>query len=345
MINYEIPPVGRELEESLRKAIDNKTKPVGALGTLESLAIKIGLIQNTLKPTLNKPSLVVFAGDHGVARNGVSAYPQEVTFQMVQNFLNGGAAINVFCNQHEIDLLVVDAGVAGDFDHQAGLRKEKISHGTANFLNGVAMSSEQFEDAFSRGKKITHDIAETGTNTIGFGEMGIGNTSAASVLMSLFCDLDISQCVGRGTGVNDEQLDNKIAVLTSALEYHGVDGKKPAEILQTFAGFEMVMMCGAMLAAAEARMIIMIDGFIATSVFLAAYHINKNILDYAVFCHQSDEQGHGKMLTHLGVEPLLKMNLRLGEGTGCALAYPLIQSSVAFLNDMASFESAGVSKS
>lgn len=344
MSNSNIAPGSGGLSDVLTAAIDNKTKPIGALGLLESTAHKIGMIQNTTAPELTKPHLVVFAGDHGIAKDGVSAYPQEVTYQMVLNFLNGGAAINVFCAQHNINLSVVDAGVVGDFDAHDKLLQEKVAHGTRSYLSEKAMTLEQCEMALAKGKNIVARIIKEGTNVIGFGEMGIGNTSAASILMSIFCELDIADCVGRGTGVNDEQFDHKVSILASAIKYHQVEKQSPMEVLSTFAGFEMVMMAGAMLSAAENKALIMVDGFIATAAFLAAYEIDKNILDYAVFCHQSDEQGHGKMLKYLNAEPLLKMNLRLGEGTGCALAYPLIESAVRFLNDMASFESAGVSK-
>ncbi|MEL7003089.1 MAG: nicotinate-nucleotide--dimethylbenzimidazole phosphoribosyltransferase [Bacteroidota bacterium] len=343
MITFDINPLSQTIKESLQTAIDSKTKPLGALGTLESLAFQIGQIQNTINPILNEPHIIVFAGDHGAAKEGVSAFPQEVTYQMVLNFLHGGAAINVFCQQNKLGLTVVDAGVAADFDQQEGLLNEKVGHGTKSYLSEKAMDTHQCIEAMNRGKKIVDDLKSNGTNIVGFGEMGIGNTSAASLLMSVFCDLDIEQCVGRGTGVNDEQLANKLSVLKSALNYHHVSTNRPFEVLEAFAGFEMVMMAGAMLAAASNKMIIMVDGFIATSAFLAAYHINKNIIDYAIFCHKSDEQGHSRMLQYLKAEPILKMNLRLGEGTGCALAYPLIQSAVEFLNNMASFESAGVS--
>jgi len=330
------------LREKLQHKIDFKTKPLGALGAIEKLALQIGLIQNTESPSLQNPSILIFAGDHGIANEGVSAYPQEVTFQMVMNFLNGGAAINVFSAQHNIELKVVDAGVNYDFPANEKLIDSKISHGTKSFLNQKAMTAFQLDQCFEKGKEIVTIQYQNSCNVVGFGEMGIGNTSSASMLMSSLCNLPIEECVGRGTGLNDTQLSNKISILKQAKEYHGPI-EDPKLVLQTFGGFEMAQMCGAMLAAFEKNMLILVDGFIASSVFLVAYKINPSIINNAVFCHLSDEYGHKLLMSHFAVEPLLKLNMRLGEGTGCAVAYPIIESAVAFLNEMASFESAGVS--
>jgi len=330
------------LREKLQHKIDFKTKPLGALGAIEKLALQIGLIQNTESPSLQNPSILIFAGDHGIANEGVSAYPQEVTFQMVMNFLNGGAAINVFSAQHNIELKVVDAGVNYDFPANEKLIDSKISHGTKSFLNQKAMTAFQLDQCFEKGKEIVTIQYQNSCNVVGFGEMGIGNTSSASMLMSSLCNLPIEECVGRGTGLNDTQLSNKISILKQAKEYHGLI-EDPKLVLQTFGGFEMAQMCGAMLAAFEKNMLILVDGFIASSVFLVAYKINPSIINNAVFCHLSDEYGHKLLMSHFAVEPLLKLNMRLGEGTGCAVAYPIIESAVAFLNEMASFESAGVS--
>ena len=330
------------MEQALQHKIDTKTKPLGALGQLEQLAHQIGAIQQTLSPQLIKPAVVVFAGDHGIAKHGVSAYPQEVTFQMVANFLAGGAAINVFAQQHQINLKVVDAGVNFDFENAPNLIHAKIGHGTQSFLHQKAMTAAQVQACLDKGAEIVTEIHETGCNIIGFGEMGIGNTSAASLLMSTLCAFPLEDCVGRGTGVNDKQLDNKLNVLKEAQQFHG-QLDTPLEILQTFGGFEIAQMAGAMLEAYRKNMVILVDGFIATSAFLVAYKMDAQILKNAIFCHQSDESGHKKLLGYFNAQPILKLNLRLGEGTGCALAFPIIQSAIAFLNDMASFESAGVS--
>lgn len=329
------------ITEKLQHKIDFKTKPIGALGVLEKIALQIGSIQNTLNPVLQNPTIVVFAADHGVANDGLSAYPQEVTHQMVMNFLQGGAAINVFSKQHNIALKIVDAGVNYDFEPNPNLIDAKIAKGTKSFLRKKAMTVAQLEDCFQKGKEIVESVVHTGCNIIGFGEMGIANTSAAAMLMSYCCNIPIENCVGRGTGINDVQLENKIKLLKEAADFHGLI-TDPSEILQTFGGFEIAQMVGAMLVAFEKNMVILVDGFIASSAFLMAYTIKNEIIRNAIFCHQSEEQGHQKMLEFMHAEPLLQLNMRLGEGTGCAVAYPIIQSAVNFLNQMASFESAGV---
>ena len=325
----------------LQHKIDFKTKPIGALGVLEKIALQIGAIQNTLLPTLKNPTIVVFAADHGIANEGVSAYPQEVTFQMVMNFLQGGAAINVFSKQNNINLKIVNAGVNFNFEKNEKLINAKVGNGTNSFLNQKAMSITQLQQCLEKGKEIVDQIANTGCNIIGFGEMGIGNTSSATMLMSYLCDLPIEKCVGRGTGLNDIQLENKISILKKAQLFQGKI-ENPKEVLQTFGGFEIAQMCSAMLTAFENNMIIMVDGFIASSAFLVAYKIKPAISNNAIFCHLSDEYGHQNLLDYLKAEPLLKLNMRLGEGTGCAVAYPIIKSAVTFLNNMASFERAGV---
>lgn len=342
MQSFQITSTNNHLKTQIQHKIDTKTKPIGALGTLEKLALKIGMIQGTDKPELINPTIVVFAGDHGIANDGVSAYPQKVTYQMVMNFLNRGAAINVFCNQNGIALHIVDAGVNYDFPESMDLIDAKIAMGTKSCLKEPAMTKEQCDKAIKAGAELCNKIYMDNTNIIGFGEMGIGNTSAASLIMSKICGYPLAECVGRGTGLDDAHLTRKIEILEKASKIH--DAKNPFEILRTYGGFEMAMMCGAMLKAAENGMIILVDGFISTSVFLVAHSIAPKIIDYAIFSHQSDEQGHSSMLKFLHADPVLKLGMRLGEGTGCALAYPLIKSSVAFLSDMASFESAGVSQ-
>jgi nicotinate-nucleotide--dimethylbenzimidazole phosphoribosyltransferase len=328
--------------EKLQHQINVKTKPLGALGRLESLAFQIGNIQQTLQPQLRKPVIIVFAGDHGIANAGVSSYPQAVTQQMVLNFLNGGAAINVFCKQHALDLKIVDAGVNFDFPENPKLINQKIRKSTHNFLEQPAMTASEQELCFEKSKVLINQIAENGSNVIGFGEMGIGNTSSATMLMSILCGLPIEDCVGRGTGLSNEQLSQKTAVLKQAKALYP-SFTSPEAVLQTFGGFEIAQLCGAMLAAFERNMLLLVDGFIAGSAFLVAYKIKPEIRQNAVFCHLSDEQGHAKLLNYLEASPVLNLNMRLGEGSGCAVAYPILQSAVAFLNEMASFESAGVS--
>ncbi|MCO4293827.1 nicotinate-nucleotide--dimethylbenzimidazole phosphoribosyltransferase [Solitalea sp. MAHUQ-68] len=343
MLNFNIQPVKKELAAEINHKIDFKTKPAGALGDLEQIALKVSMIQETLSPELTKPHLVVFAADHGIAQSGVSKYPQEVTYQMVLNFVQGGAAINVFSRQHGISLKVVDAGVKGDFNGMPAVIDQKIAHGTENFAEQPAMTLEQAELALLKGAELVAQIAESGCNVIGFGEMGIANTSSAAVIMHKVMGIPLDGCVGRGTGLSDEQLDGKIKILQHAVEKYTVSS--PMEVLRTFGGFEIAQMTGAMLKAAEMKMIILIDGFIATSALLIAQALVHEVRDYCLFCHQSDESGHRLMLDYLNAQPILKLNMRLGEGTGAALAYPIIQSAVNFLNEMASFESAGVSNS
>ncbi len=340
-----IQPISTELETQLQEKIDFKTKPIGSLGTLEIIAKQIGQIQNTLSPTLNQPTIVVFAGDHGIVKSKpVSPYPQEVTQQMVLNFLQGGAAINVFCNQNNIDLHIVDAGVNGNFPPNENLINAKIGLGTSDYSEGPAMTSSQLEKALAKGKEIVKDLHQKGTNIIGFGEMGIGNTSSASLLMSYFTEIPIEECVGKGTGLDDNGVHKKAEVLRNVFNLHGSNIKHPMDVLQFFGGFEIVMIAGAMLEAAALKMTIIIDGFIVTSALLNAYYLDKNILDYCIFAHTSGEQGHQKMLDHLNVTPLLNIGMRLGEGSGAAVAFPIIKSSIEFLNKMATFKSASVSE-
>lgn len=327
----------------LQEKIDSKTKPLGALGTLETLAFQIATVFNTLTPQITNPNIVVFAADHGIANHGVSAYPQDVTRQMVANFLEGGAAINVFCNQNEIQLSIVDAGVNYDFPTNANLINAKIAKGTQSFLHVPAMSETELHLCFEKGKSIVDNIAKTGSNCIGFGEMGIGNTSTASVLMSVVTGLPIEECVGKGTGIEQEKLIQKQNLLKSAIEnYSGEDQLE--QQLAYFGGFEIIQIAGGMLAAYENKMLILVDGFICSVAFLIASKINSEIKNNAIFCHCSAEKAHGKLLNYLDAKPILNLDLRLGEGTGCAIAFPILKSAEVFLNDMASFESAGVSR-
>ncbi|QHT71069.1 nicotinate-nucleotide--dimethylbenzimidazole phosphoribosyltransferase [Rhodocytophaga rosea] len=344
MKSYSIQPLNENVRRELQQKIDYKTKPIGALGKLEELALQVGLIQGTETPELRHPHVLVFAADHGIANSGVSAYPQEVTWQMVQNFLNGGAAINVFCNQHQIQLYVIDAGVNYTFNnYHSRFINAKIGYGTQNFLEQPAMTLAQVYQCLQKGNEVIELISKQGCNIVGFGEMGIGNTSSASLITSLICERPIAECTGKGTGIDEAGLIRKIAILEKALNQLGKLSNS-LDILATFGGFEIAQMAGAMLAAAEKKMILLIDGFISTAAFLIAHSINPLVKEYAVFCHQSEEMGHQIQLDYLQVEPLLHLHLRLGEGTGTALAYPLVQSAVGFFTEMASFESAGVSK-
>jgi len=342
MRKFLISPVSSTIDVDLKKKIDAKTKPPGSLGRLEKLAVQFGRIQNSLNPELINPTILVFAGDHGITEEGVSPYPQEVTTQMVINFLNGGAAINVFCHQNNISLHVIDAGVKADFPECNELIKAKIGRGTKNFCKEAAMSFDECERAIEKGAELSRTVPLSTCNVIGFGEMGIGNTSSAAALTHRFTGLPVEDCVGKGTGLDDQGLEHKQNTIRQALEKHA-EIKEPQAVLSTFGGFEIAMMVGAMLESAVLKRIILIDGFIATAAFLAALRIVPEIKQYAVFAHKSDEQGHGKILKYMQVEPLISLGMRLGEGTGAAVAFPILQSAVSFLNQMATFESAGVS--
>lgn len=327
------------LRTALRQKIDQLTKPLGALGQLEALALQIGLIQQTTAPALHAPQIVVFAADHGVADEGVSAYPQAVTAQMVANFLAGGAAINVFARQHGLALTVVDAGIAADIPLQAGLVSRRIGAGTRNFVHEPAMTDAQCHAALDAGRKL---LAGLPGNVVGFGEMGIANTTAAAALIARLADLPAAACVGRGTGIDDARLAHKRTVVERALARHAA-ATTPFAALAALGGFEIAMMTGAMLAAASERRVLLIDGIISSAACLVAARMAPRLLDYCVFAHCSQEAGHRLLLAQLGVRPLLDLDLRLGEGTGAALAWPLLQSSLAMLQQMASFASAGVS--
>ncbi len=342
----------------LQQRIDNKTKPIGALGVLETIAMQVGLVQNTLTPSIAHPHIVVFAGDHGIAATGkVNPYPQSVTAQMVLNFAGGGAAINVFCRQNNIALTVVDAGVNNMFDASLPIIHAKQGMGTGDYSSSLAMGTEAAVKATQAGGDIVQEIFHKGCNTIGFGEMGIGNTSSAALIMHHYTGLPLEKCVGRGTGSNDEQLLQKLAVLEAAAKLHELASYDitPHGLLSRVGGYEIAMMAGAYVKAYELNMLIVVDGFIATAALAVAIkmldrpRVNNaqvtaasDLLQHCIFAHTSGEAGHAALLERLAARPLLNLAMRLGEGTGAALAIPLIQSAVNFLNEMASFESAGV---
>ncbi|OJV87993.1 MAG: nicotinate-nucleotide--dimethylbenzimidazole phosphoribosyltransferase [Bacteroidia bacterium 44-10] len=328
------------IESALRQKIDSRTKPVGSLGQLEKIAFKIGKIQRTVTPELRNPAILVFAADHGIADEGVSPCPKEITHQMVMNFVHGGAGINVFAHQHGINLKIIDAGVDFDFPAGSGVIDAKLGRGTHNMLHQPAMSIETCRKAMEKGAEFVRQEFENGCNVIGFGEMGIGNTSPASLLLHQFTGIPLDNCVGRGAGLNDIGIRNKCDILRRVAEKY--NPATPLETLATFGGFEIAMICGGVLEAKRLNMIIVADGFIATSAFLTAHEMQPDILENTLFSHSSDEKGHILMLKYLKGDPILHLNLRLGEGTGVALAYPIIRSALIFLNEMAGFEDAGV---
>jgi len=332
------------LAARLQARLDNKTKPLGALGRIESLALQIGLILGTETPELLQPQLVVFAGDHGLAARGVSAYPSDVTWQMVENFLAGGAAVSVLARQHGLALTVVDCGVRHDFAPRAGLLQHKIAPGTADASAGPAMGAAQRDQAIANGRAIVDGLPG---NALLLGEMGIGNTSAASLLLARLAGQDLADCVDAGTGLDAQGLVRKHAILQEVLQLHGA-AREPLDALAAFGGFEIATMVGAVLQAASQRRVIVVDGFIASAAVLVAQRLEPHVVQRCVFSHRSGECGHGVLLRHLGPDArtparaLLDLGLRLGEGSGAALAWPLLVSACALLRDMASFASAGV---
>jgi nicotinate-nucleotide--dimethylbenzimidazole phosphoribosyltransferase len=333
------PTANAALAARLQHKIDQKTKPLGALGQLETLALQLGLIQRSEAITFQSPQMVVFAADHGIASEGVSAFPQAVTVQMVGNMLAGGAAINVFARQHGFALQVVDAGVAADLTDHPQLQQRKIAPGTQNICEKPAMSLAQAHAALQAGMAVMQGLPG---NVVAFGEMGIANTSPAALLLARLAGLPVSDVVGRGTGLDDAQLAHKQAVLQRALARHA-DVHEPLAVLAALGGFEIAMMTGAMLQAASERRVVLVDGFIAGAAALVARALVPQVQDYLVFCHRSAERGHHLLLAHLKAVPLLNLDMRLGEGTGALLAWPLLQSAALFMAEMASFDSAGVS--
>ena len=340
---FQISPRSTEQQEALQLKIDQKTKPLNALGQLEILALQLGQIQQTLTPQIKNPTLFLFAADHGIAQSGVSAYPQEVTRQMVLNFLSGGAAVNVFCRQNGWNWKIIDAGVCGELPADANLISAKIAQGTRNLLTEAAMTPNQCTQAISIGAQLIRDYHAQGGNLIGLGEMGIGNTSSASLLTSRLLNVPLKDCLGRGTGLDESGLAHKQHLLLQGLEFHQ-DLQNPWEVLATFGGFELAMLCGAALQAAELQITILVDGFIVSAALLPALLSYPYLVDYCIFAHSSREPGHRHLLDAIGATPLLDLNLALGEGSGAALVLPLLESAVRFLNEMASFESAGVSQ-
>jgi nicotinate-nucleotide--dimethylbenzimidazole phosphoribosyltransferase len=336
--------------QALQHKLDFKTKPQGSLGRLETLALQLGEILGTETPVLECPQMVVFAGDHGLTAQGISAFPSDVSWQMVENFLAGGAAVSVLARQHGLKMTVVDCGVNHDFlaglpagTQRRGLLVRKVAggeKGTADSFTQPAMTPAQCEQALKNGQAIVQGLPG---NALLLGEMGIGNTSAASLLLARLAGLDITVCTGAGTGLDAAAVQRKAAVLGQVLTRHA-EAAAPLDALAALGGFEIATMVGAILQAAQERRVVVVDGFIATSAVLVAHALQPLVLQRCVFAHRSGERGHEFMLQHLGVQALLDMGLRLGEGSGGALAWPLLQSACAILRDMASFESAGVSE-
>ncbi len=335
-----------DLTARLQHRLDQKTKPLGSLGRLENLALRLGQILGTESPQLQAPQMLVCAGDHGIAARGVSAFPSDVTWQMVENFLAGGAAVSVLARQHGLALTVVDCGVARDIaprnaaPGQPRLLLRKVAPGTQDASLGPAMGIAQCEAALQSGMEIVRGLPG---NALLLGEMGIGNTSVASLLLARLAGLQIVDCTGAGTGLDAEGIARKCAVLQRALDANA-GATEPLAALAALGGFEVATLVGAVLQAASERRVIVVDGFITSAAVLVASRMAPLVLQRCVFAHRSGERAHGLMLEQMQAEPLLELGLRLGEGSGAALAWPLLQSACAVLREMASFESAGVAQ-
>lgn len=368
----EISPLSKSVSSCIQAFIDNKTKPVGSLGKIEVLAKQLALIQyqrqkrsdlsSTYLPKLSlaKPSVLIFAGDHGINEEQVSIAPSAVTKQMVQNFLQGGAAINCFCQVNCLDLTVIDCGIIepiaqcdlSQSEAKVALIEQRVSAGTQNFSKQPAMSLKQVEQCLTYGKEIAQRQIEQGSELLLLGEMGIANTSSAAALMSALTGLTVSDCVGRGTGITDEQLAKKISLIEKAITR--IDNERLQEqsahaiyqIMSELGGFEIVQMVGAILTSASRNVAVVIDGFIVSVAALIAQKLDENVSEYLIFSHLSQEKAHRLLLDSLVGKSnnfaLLDLGLRLGEGTGAVLCYPLLLAAVSFYNDMASFDSAGV---
>ncbi len=332
----------RGLAARLRHRLDTRTKPLGSLGALETIALRIGLVLGSGTPRFTQPTVVVFAADHGVCAESVSAYPSEVTSQMVENYLRGGAAINVLVRQHGLRLRVIDAGVARELAPSAGLKNLAVARGTRNFRHEAAMTGAQCEQAIRTGRAVAAAAVAEGSNALLLGEMGIGNTASAALLLHRLTGWPLERCVGRGAGLDDVGVDRKRSVLEAA-SARRKDELGPSELLAEFGGFEIAMLAGAFLEIARCRCIAVIDGFTVSVAALLASRLDDQVLTHCVFSHCSAENAHRALLKYLDVEPVLDLQMRLGEASGAAAAWPLIESAVRLMNEMASFESAGVS--
>jgi len=349
MQTFNITPPDEALRPLIQDKIDNLNKPKGSLGRLETLAMQICLAQQTLTPSLSHPCHLLLGGDHGIEREGVSVSPREVTWQQMINFTKGGGGVNMFCRQHGFHLRIVDVGVDHDLSQVPGILNRKIAWGTRNFLHEAAMTPGEYDRTLRVGIDLVDACHAEGCQVICVGEMGIANTSPSSIWMSLFCQLPLDECIGAGAGLNAAGISHKRDILHQALDHftsHLTPHTSPLThlIIRYFGGFEMVAAIGAMLRAAELKMLILVDGFIMTACALAACRLYPEAQAYMIFGHCGDESGHRRMLDALHAEPLLTLGLRLGEGTGALCAFPIVDSAVRMLNEMNNFDHANITK-
>ena len=343
---FDIQSPDETLRPVIQEKIDNLNKPKGALGRLETLAMQVCLIQQTLSPSISHPCHLLLGGDHGIEREGVSVSPRDVTWQQMVNFTKGGGGVNMFCRQHGFMLRIVDVGVDHDLSSIPDILDRKMAHGTRNFLHGPAMTESEYERMLRVGIDLVDDCWQEGSNLICLGEMGIANTSPSSIWMSIFCNIPLAECIGAGAGLNSQGISHKQEVLAQALDHfqQTFPHPTPTDTIRYFGGFEMVAAIGAMLRAAELKMVVLVDGFIMTACALAACQLYPDVQDYMVFGHCGDESGHRRMLDFLHAQPLLSLGLRLGEGTGALCAFPIVDSAVRMMNEMNNFDNAKITK-
>ncbi|WP_339146141.1 MULTISPECIES: nicotinate-nucleotide--dimethylbenzimidazole phosphoribosyltransferase [unclassified Sutcliffiella] len=340
---YNIKPINLMQGGKMEAYLNTLTKPQGSLGAVEEIAIQLAQITEEDFPEVSPAGIIVFAADHGVASEGVSAYPQEVTVQMVHNFLDGGAAINVLAKQIGAKVEIVDIGVSADVD-RVGLHMKKIRHGTANFLNVDAMTREEAWQAIEVGSDMATSVIESGAKCLIIGEMGIGNTTSSSAILSALSGLDVEDVIGNGTGISVEQLKWKQQVIRQSLQERNPDPNDPIDTLSKVGGLEIAGMVGAILSAAERKIPVLVDGFISTVAALVAQRLYPGVKGYLFIGHQSKEAGHQHAIMLLDKKPILNLGLRLGEGTGAALAFPILEAATNIVKEMATFESAGVAE-
>ena len=347
MRNFKIEKPDESLRGAIREKIDNLNKPKGSLGLLETLAEQICMIQHTLTPTLQHPCHLLFGGDHGIEREGVSVSPRDVTWQQMINFTHGGGGVNMFCRQHGFTLYIIDMGVDYDLTAYPDILNRKIARGTKNFLYEPAMNEAEFNQAIETGCELVDRCHQDGCNVICMGEMGIANTSPSSIWMHLFGNIPLDECIGAGAGLDTPGLQHKRVILRQAVDnFHKLrtQSENTEKALPYFAGFEMAGAIGAMLRAAELKMTVMVDGFIMSACMLAASQLYPEVLRYAVFGHCGDESGHKRMLDLMHATPILHLGMRLGEGTGALCAYPIVESAVRMVNEMNNFANAHITK-
>ena len=338
-----IKPLDREAIAEARARQDRLTKPQGSLGRLEELSIQLAGIQGKSIPQIRHKAIITMAGDHGVVAERVSAFPQQVTAQMVYNFLSGGAGINVTARQIGARIIVVDMGVATELEPNPQLLARKVAFGTQNMSQGPAMTREQAVTAIETGIEVVASEVAKGLDIVGTGDMGIGNTTASSAICAVMTEKPVAEVTGRGTGIADEQLTHKIEILNRALAVNQPDPKQPLDVLAKVGGFEIGGLVGVMLAAAAHRIPVVIDGFISGAAALIATALSPGLRDFLIAAHVSAEAGHHLLLKHLGLKPLLDLGMRLGEGTGAALGISLSETAARVLAEMSTFAEAGVS--